>query len=234
MSLIKKIINFFKKDHCNTSKPFDFSLDDTLEYIDNLNYEIPKELNSNPIFNRTTKEEELKTNFLLKYSQEVKDYEDTFYSSNLKIHKIDDIDLRIKQYELSIELLKNFKEFCCSKSIGGKLYFEDMWEHCHNIKKPDFKFIDKLYEELDDLKNNKDFYINKNKEIKEINQFRKIVNKELINIISKNEGILQKDIYKKFKPYFKDTIQSTLYFMDKNKEIIREKFGNTYKLYIKK
>lgn len=173
----------------------------------------------------------LSDDFYLNYYDEIEKYENKFNKSNFKIYEINDIDLRIKQYEKTIKLLNDFKNYCLSKGKGGQKYFEDMWEHCHNSKNPNFKFIDKLYSELNDLKNNKEFYIKQSREHEEINAFKKTVDNELINLISQNQGILQKDIYKYFEPHFKDSIQSSLYFMAKNKKITREKFKNTYKLY---
>ncbi|MDU5492406.1 MAG: hypothetical protein E6094_05520 [Clostridium perfringens] len=199
----------------------------TLITKENTNKMFNEKLTTNPKFNRSKKEKDLFFNFCCEYNKKIDSYENSFYNAKSKIKKIENIDLRIKQYELSIKILNEFKEFCFSKGKGGELYFEDMWEHCHNINNPDFKFIDKLYKELEDLKNNKDFYT-KNYEIIE---FKKTIDKELIDIISKNQGILQKDVYKNFEPHFKDSIQSALYSLDKNQKIIREKFKNTYKLY---
>lgn len=55
----------------------------------------------------------------------------------------------------------------------------------------------------------------------------------LNQIIRNNPGILQKDIYKMFDPVAQSYIKEKLYFAEKSGEIIREKSGNTYKLFMK-
>lgn len=57
--------------------------------------------------------------------------------------------------------------------------------------------------------------------------------KELLKIIKGQPGILQKDIYKLFPPIAKSYIQEKLYSAEKAQRIVREKSGNTYKLFIK-
>lgn len=57
--------------------------------------------------------------------------------------------------------------------------------------------------------------------------------KDLLSIIKEKPGILQKDIYKMFDPMAKSYIQEKLYFAEKAKRIVREKSGNTYKLFAK-
>ena len=55
----------------------------------------------------------------------------------------------------------------------------------------------------------------------------------LLQIISSSPGILQKDVYKMFDPIAKNYIQEKLYYAEKTNKIIREKSGNTYKLFLK-
>lgn len=57
--------------------------------------------------------------------------------------------------------------------------------------------------------------------------------KELLKIIYESPGILQKDLYKMFDADLKNYIQELLYFSEKNGKIVREKSGNTYKLFTK-
>ena len=65
---------------------------------------------------------------------------------------------------------------------------------------------------------------------KEYNEAMDGIDEKLIQIINENPGILQKDLYALFTPLVKKEIQSTLYQLDKNSLIQREKVGNTYKL----
>lgn len=57
--------------------------------------------------------------------------------------------------------------------------------------------------------------------------------KELLKIIKEQPGVLQKDVYKMFDPVGKKYIQEKLYYAEKSGKIIREKSGNTYKLFPK-
>ena len=57
--------------------------------------------------------------------------------------------------------------------------------------------------------------------------------KDLLAIVKENPGVLQKDIYKMFDPMARSYIQEKLYFCEKSGSIIREKSGNTYKLFVK-
>lgn len=56
---------------------------------------------------------------------------------------------------------------------------------------------------------------------------------DLIEIIKQNQGILQTDVYKKFEKEAKEYISSELYFMEKDRLIIREKAGRTYSIRIR-
>ena len=55
---------------------------------------------------------------------------------------------------------------------------------------------------------------------------------DLIRIIKKNPGIMQKDLVKMYDPIGKNYISEILYFMNKEGKLKREKSGNSYKLSI--
>lgn len=57
--------------------------------------------------------------------------------------------------------------------------------------------------------------------------------KSLMQIIKSEPGILQKDVYKMFPQEAKSYIQEKLYCAEKSSKIVREKSGNSYKLYTK-
>lgn len=59
------------------------------------------------------------------------------------------------------------------------------------------------------------------------------LDKKMISIIKKSPGITQKDVCKMFDPETKSIIQEKLRSAEKDGIIIREKFGSTYKLFIK-
>ena len=142
--------------------------------------------------------------------------------------KIDILRKMIKYYY-------SLKEECYSKGECYQKYFDDMWVHCHDSRNEDFEYIKQYEDELLEIENNLDEYLNQckleqEKELK-YKQLEPIIKNELLIIIKKNQGILQKDIYKKFDLDVKELIQSTLYFMSKDNEITRIKHGNTYELY---
>lgn len=57
--------------------------------------------------------------------------------------------------------------------------------------------------------------------------------KEWATIIGQNPGILQTDLYKRYDPIIKNLISEKLYYLEKERKIIREKSGKSYKLYRK-
>lgn len=97
----------------------------------------------NPKFHRTEREEDLAFNFSQKYHSEVSQFDDSIYESVSKIKTCQTTEDKIKQCELAISTYERARKFCYSKGKGGKLYFDDMWEHCHNSKNPCFSFIEK-------------------------------------------------------------------------------------------
>jgi len=60
------------------------------------------------------------------------------------------------------------------------------------------------------------------------------INKEIIEIIKENAGIMQSDLYKRFDAADKNYISNTLYMMDAKGEIERVKQGRSYALHIKR
>lgn len=94
----------------------------------------------NPKFHRTEAEEELSFNFYMNYKNKIKEYKDKIYAS------IDNDYIKV-----TVESIKAFDElqqFCFSKGKGGRLYFEDMWLHCHNSRNPCFSYRDNLIKVL--------------------------------------------------------------------------------------
>lgn len=56
---------------------------------------------------------------------------------------------------------------------------------------------------------------------------------KLPDIIKKNPGILQTDVYKMFPPEYKNIISNELYSMDRSGKITRTKSGRSYTLHLK-
>lgn len=95
-------------------------------------------------------------------------------------------------------------------------------------------FLERLSNELDKMKENVQVL---EEEYEAKQTFERDVlprlEKELLRIVKEQPGILQKDIYKLFPPIAKSYIQEKLYFAEKARKIVREKSGNTYKLFRK-
>ena len=95
-------------------------------------------------------------------------------------------------------------------------------------------YLDERSKELTDIKQN----IAELESLYQAKQeFEKIIlptlEKSLMQIIESEPGILQKDVYKMFSPEAKSYIQEKLYCAEKSNNIVREKSGNSYKLYTK-
>lgn len=98
----------------------------------------------------------------------------------------------------------------------------------------DDDYLSKRTADLERLKQNLDELEATFQKKKEIEAKLPNLEKRLLEIIKKNSGILQKDIYKLFEPEEKNYVQERLYYAEKANIISREKSGNTYKLYITK
>ncbi|WP_394011272.1 hypothetical protein [Anaerococcus cruorum] len=166
-------------------------------------YDNPYKDYNNPKFHRTKREEELMSDFYRNNRNFIDDFELKLYSD--KNDNSDDLKIRI-------EYLDEFKEICYSHSEGGKLYFQDMWEHCHNSKNECFSWRDNLL---------KDYNIQKQRER---------LYQAIPHAIMDNKNLLQKDIYKLLPEFDKGIIQSVIRELEKDKIILREKSKGSYKL----
>lgn len=105
---------------------------------------------NNPKFYRSNHEKELSFNFSIKYEKEIKLYEDSIYNLGITIIKIkdkwiknannDELSEKIELCNKFIDIYNKFHNFCYRKGKGGTIYFQDMWEYCHNSKNPCFSY----------------------------------------------------------------------------------------------
>lgn len=166
-------------------------------------------------------EESLITDFSIEFEQTLSLAEDKLYTLANSIYSSDDIDLQILKVRQVISHYEQFKDFCYSKGIGGTLYFQDMWEHCHNSKNPAFNYIDSFKERLEQL------------ELRKWNMDEMaIIRDKLLQVIKEHPGILQKDIYAHFKAELKIPIRGELMSLEQYGTIRRKRYGSTYKLYL--
>ncbi|WP_431030078.1 hypothetical protein [Lysinibacillus sp. LZ02] len=246
MGFVQKIINFLKPSKIEQS---DAQLKDNLlptgrtfeeqVKIDLQNAIENKKKSTNPKFHRTSTDENLSFNFSDKHSEKLNLLENEMHHNTELIFSIYQIDLRIEQCQLAIEAYEKLKKFCTSKGKGGKIYFEDTWEHLHNSKNPDFRFIEKVeleylyltenYEEAEQkLKN--EAIKKQNKEL--VNQFKLNADSDLIDIIRNNPGIMQSEIYNYFNDIYKTSIRNVLKKLESTGKIKKIKTGNSFKIYL--
>lgn len=118
--------------------------------------------------NRTDKEEDLSFSFTQVHANKLCQLEESLYNFSNQIGKVskkwlkiatnEDILLVIENCQNAIKAYEDLKQFCYAKSKGGQIYFQDMWECCHNSKNPCFSYIDStidLLTELQDFLNTK-------------------------------------------------------------------------------
>lgn len=209
-----------------------------IDYRDAIEYE----RNSvNPKFHRTQREKDLSFNFSVKYSDEIQRFDDDIYLQVSKIRKINNIDHKIMQCQKAIDVFYKAKACCYNKGKGGTIYFQDMWEHLHNSKNSNFSYIESVEKELLFMTTDYETAKQKLADIKLknerkllIKQFNEHVDKFLVELIEKNSGILQTDLYPHFEEFYLPSTKRAIKKLSDNGTIIREKSGSTYKLFLNK
>lgn len=172
--------------------------------------------NTNPQIQKRMSQKDLSDDFMLKNLQRIRPLE-----KKLCVNAEDlSVDAQIAAYKNALSAFDELKNFCY-QTDGGKIYFQDMWEHCHNSKEECFSFESKLKERLEYLQNNRDDLIY-------VQTHKSTLRSELKEYLSSHEGVVQKDIYKDFNPLLKSVIQHELYLMDKEGVIKRGKKGSSY------
>lgn len=101
---------------------------------------------SNPKFHRSFNESEASFEFSQKYYKEIENFEHKIYSATdiINIADFSNITENIQKCKKAIEYYQDFKKFCYSHNIGGKIYFQDNWEYCHNFKNECFEYISSI------------------------------------------------------------------------------------------
>lgn len=116
---------------------------------------------TNPKFHRTFEEEDMSFEFAQAYGDTVQALEDDFMKciseipiirSSAKPNK-QELSYAIEMSQKAIDSFEKAKQFCYSKGNGGKIYFQDSWEYCHNSKNPCFSHIDATIKQKQELEN---------------------------------------------------------------------------------
>lgn len=175
----------------------DISADKRIQKLKNSN---------NPKFHRSDRERKLKGEFHRKHYQIVEDFENRIYISDKADYK------KLKDNLIAYD---EFKKYCYSNGDGGKLYFQDMWEYCHNSKKECFSHKETILEYIQN-------YLDANRAVIDI-----------IEILKSNETYLQKDLKHEIKYCTPQEIGAIIKEMVNKDIIIREKYKNTYLLKLK-
>lgn len=168
----------------------------------------------NPKFHRTELEKELSFQFYSKNMHTVEEYEERMYSNSLRI-KNATIDEQLKMDSSAIKAYNELKKYCY-KTKGGTIYFQDMWEHCHNSNNPDFDYMDRVKDNYAFLTKNYDTLVN--------------LDLIIIQTINSNPELLQKDIYKLINVELKYIIQCKIRELEAENKIKRTKKSGSYLL----
>ncbi|WP_106768822.1 hypothetical protein [Paenibacillus faecalis] len=182
---------------------------------------------TNPKFHRTEREEELSFNFSQKWVSIIQKYEDAIYKETEKVGTMNSIDENIEQCYEAIAAYEAFKNYCYRKSRGGQIYFDDMWEHCHNSKNPCFSYIQSTKDYLKELKENYDAYKVRFEKESQLDMM-------LLDIINNENGILQRKLYKLIPEVPQASIRKVVDELVKIGKVKKEKKGSGYLLCIAK
>nr|DAY65495.1 MAG TPA: hypothetical protein [Caudoviricetes sp.] len=188
--------------------------DEEIPYLMQVGYERAleyEENSNNPKFHRTDQEEELSFDFEQQYEKEISLLEKQLLHSYSDAIDTCDYHESIQKLENTLEFFYNFKRFCYSKGKGGMLYFQNNWEYLHSSNNPCFSYDSEIKDAL-----------------KERKKILYTVMPEIIDVISKNNGILQKNIYELLPNYEKDYIRMVLRDLRSMGKVNAEKKGNTY------
>lgn len=171
-----------------------------------------------------------------------------------------DLNHRIKMLEKAVQKYEKWKNFCYEKGNAGIAYFN---ENCDDIEKypfppverdmngeyvdefetADFRNIDFLTDLLNEYKTNPEkskshlkeeyiYYCGGQKEY-DLMLKRESLPKDLLKVIQKNSGILQKDLYPLFDAELKSIIPTTIKELAAANKITMTKSKNSYALSIK-
>ncbi|MBQ6163954.1 MAG: hypothetical protein IJK23_05720 [Clostridia bacterium] len=183
--------------------PYLIQMQDTAESRNN---------NSNPVFHRSSREEDLAFDFSERYSGEIAKYisyfEKPFDDSRHAESDQEEIDL----LNTALTNFQTSRKWFYSKGKGGQIYFDDLFIHLQNSQNNDYSYEDIIRERI--------VYIEKAVRCR----------KDIIDIIASNDNVLQKDIYRFFAPDEKSLVLSLIRDLERETAIIRTKKGSTYLL----
>lgn len=175
---------------------------------------------SNPKWHRTSEEKTASFDFQCRNRRIISSYENKIYNDGKPYDKERSVTARINACKKSIDAFYEFQKFCY-QSYGGTIYFQDLWEYCHNSKNECFSFVEPLEEQLNYLLENEEDLRYRDRKLKTLRS-------ELIRYILENPDTLQKSIYSFFRPILKHDIQHALRDMERENIISRVKTRGSY------
>ena len=178
---------------------------------------------SNPKFHRTSEESQARFDFLSDNSSIVKYYERKIRNCFAPGNKSKSLKTQINACDRSLEAFDEFKEFCY-QSYEGMLYFQDMWEYCHNSKDECFSFDENIIDHKEKLKR----AYQKQKEAEKIAALSQNLQQDVFDVLEQNSPMLQCDLFKFFDPKVKKNIVKILEEWESYDAIIRTKSRNSY------
>ena len=177
---------------------------------------------------------DLADEFYVKYSEQLETLEHAALPPSLS--KYTDIEKYKADYEAALQALSSLRNYCC-RHKGGREWFSEMYEHCHNSRNADFSLVDEYESGYADLVDNFDAY---RQRIEDRMNYESLLASEtatikprILAIIEHDQGFIQKDLYASFDPALKSRVIDTLMELVKNGTITRKKYKNTFRLYTK-
>lgn len=166
-------------------------------------------LSTNPIFHRTAEEHELIYQFGSNYGRQSAKICDVFENFSRAAYEAENIDEKIDLLQRAIDTFEVAKQWHYQHSEGGKLYFQDWWEHLHNSRRECFSWVDNVYAYRDHL-------------VKE----RDVIVPWILD--HAQNGFLQTDIYKVFPEEEKTVLRRIIKALASDGKINMTKKRNTY------
>lgn len=187
--------------------------DEDIPYLIQVGYEAAlqaEKKSSNPKKHRTEREEELCIQFMLGHEKDIQKHTASFEETNRLAYSEKDLNKKIELLQNVIDLYEKEKNWFY-RTKGGRIFFQDHYEHMHNSSSEDFSYIDSVKDYLEFNTHKRDFVI-----------------PEIIHLITSQGGIMQNNIYKYLPDESKSDIQKIIRELESDNVISRTKRGNTY------
>lgn len=167
------------------------------------------------------------------YHPELERYDNEIAQLALAAREKKSVDDDILAYRKLIDRYYEYKEYCYRNGECYKKYFSDYYEHCHNSVNEDFCYITSFENKLEDILNHYNEKVSEYNDFLDCQKFIDTRSMEILSVIKSMPGILQKDLKKRYEKKYNSAIDTILYQLSKQDKIVKEKCGNSNKLFIK-